>query len=125
LILKRVNCGNAHPANYRGSVITKVLQKIWNNIIRRKTENTLCENAKGHEYQEQYAHVQAGRSYAQAVRSNNEQAQGILLDEGTISQMLLKIMAKLDQQESLNRMILERVTKLENESHNGGEHSEC
>jgi hypothetical protein len=30
--------------------------------------------------------------------------------------MLLKIIAELDQQESLNQTILERVTKLENES---------
>jgi hypothetical protein len=60
-------------------------------------------------------HVQAGRSYAQAVRSNNEQAQDIL-EESTFSQMLLKIMGKLDQQEGLNRTILERVTKLENDS---------
>jgi hypothetical protein len=30
--------------------------------------------------------------------------------------MLLKIMAKLEQQESLNKTILERVTKLENDS---------
>jgi hypothetical protein len=83
--------------------------------VREKTENTLCENAKRQEHQVQYAHVQAGRSYTQAVSSINEQAQDTL-DDGTISQMLLKIMAKLDQQESLNRTILKRVTKLENES---------
>jgi hypothetical protein len=68
-------------------------------------ENTLCENAKRQERQAQYTHVQAGRSYAQAVSSNNEQAQDVL-EESTISHMLLKIMAKLDQQESLNRTIL-------------------
>jgi hypothetical protein len=62
-------------------------------------ENTLRENAKRQEHQAQCAHVQAGRSYAQAVRSNNGQAQDVL-DEGTISQMLLKVVAKLDQQES-------------------------
>jgi hypothetical protein len=55
----------------------------------------------------QYAHVQAGKSYAQAVRSNDGQQQNVL-EEGTISQ----IMGKLDQQESLKRIIPERVTKL-------------
>jgi hypothetical protein len=78
-------------------------------------ENTLCENARRQEHQAQYAHVQAGKSCVQAVRCNNAQAQDIS-EEGTISQMLLKIMAKLDQQESLNHTILERVTKVENES---------
>jgi short subunit fatty acids transporter len=68
----------------------------------------LCENAKSQERQ-------AGRSYAQAVSSNNEQAQDVL-EESTFSQTLLKIMTKLDQQEGLNRAILERVTKLENDS---------
>jgi hypothetical protein len=53
----------------------------------------LCENAKGQEHQVQYTHVQAGRSYMQAVRSNHEQAQNVL-EESTIRQMLLKIMAK-------------------------------
>jgi hypothetical protein len=60
-------------------------------------------------------HVQAGRCHAQAVRRNNEQAQNAL-QERTISQALLKIMVKLDQQESLNRTILDRVTKLEHDS---------
>jgi hypothetical protein len=75
----------------------------------------LYENAKRQEQQAQYIHVQAGRSYAQAVRSNNEQAQNAL-EESTISQMLMKITVKLDQQESLNRTILARVTKLEHEA---------
>jgi hypothetical protein len=39
---KCVNCGEAHPANYRGCVVAKELQKIQNSAIRRKTENTLC-----------------------------------------------------------------------------------
>jgi hypothetical protein len=60
-------------------------------------------------------HVQAGRSNAQAARSNNEEAQNIE-EESTISHMLLKIMAKLEQQESLNKTIVERVTELENDS---------
>jgi hypothetical protein len=75
-------------------VVAKELQKISNSTIRRrrrvcsvkiqKDRNTKCNT-----------HVQAGRSYAQAARSNNGQAQDIL-DEGTISQMLLKIMAEPD-----------------------------
>jgi hypothetical protein len=69
--------------------------------------NTLYENANRQEHQAQYAHVQAGRSYAQAQD---------VLDEGTISQMLLKIMANRDQMKNLNRIILERTTKLENDS---------
>jgi 16S rRNA C1402 (ribose-2'-O) methylase RsmI len=84
-------------ANYRGCVVAKELQKIQNSTIRRKTENTLHENAKRQEHQTQYTHVQAGRSYAQATRSNSEQAQNV--QECAISQMLLKIMAKLQQQE--------------------------
>jgi hypothetical protein len=75
----------------------------------------LCENAKREEWQAQYIHVQADRSSAQAVRSNNGQAQNAI-EEGSNSQLLLKIMAELDQQESLNRTILDRVTKLENDS---------
>jgi hypothetical protein len=51
----------------------------------------------------------------QAARSNTEQTQNVL-EENTNSQMLQKIMAKLEQQESLNRAILERVTRLENDS---------
>jgi hypothetical protein len=43
---KCVNCGEAYPANYRGRVIAKELQKIRNSTIRRKTENTLLETEK-------------------------------------------------------------------------------
>jgi hypothetical protein len=74
-------CGEAHPTNYGGCIVAKEQQKIRNNAIRGKTENMLCENAKR---QAQYALIQAGRSYAQKVRSNNEQAQDIL-QEDTIS----------------------------------------
>jgi hypothetical protein len=70
----------------------------------------LCENANIQEHQAQYTHSQAGRSYAQVVRSNSEQAENIL-EESAISQMLLKIMAKLDQQENLNWIILENNSK--------------
>jgi hypothetical protein len=45
-----------------------------------------------------------------AARSNSEEAQNIQ-EESTISQMLLKIMAKLEQQESLNQTILENDSK--------------
>jgi hypothetical protein len=74
----------------------------------------MCENAKRQECQVQCTHKQERRSYTQAI-SNNAQEQDVS-EEGTITQMLLKIMAKLDQQESLNHTILERVTKLENKS---------
>jgi hypothetical protein len=52
---------------------------------KRKTENTLCENAKRFEQQDQYIYVQTDRSYAQAGRINNEEAQNVEEDEGTIS----------------------------------------
>jgi hypothetical protein len=64
-------------AGNRGCVVAKELQKIRNSTIRRKIENTVHETAKQQEYQTQYTHVHAGRSYPQAARSNSEEAQNI------------------------------------------------
>lgn len=109
---KCVNCGEAHPANYRGCVVATELQKMRNNSNQKKTETKTSENITRQLQQVQYSQTQVGKTYGQIAGNTNVNVQE-LQEEMTVNQMLTKIIEKLDQQDSINKAILERVKILE------------
>lgn len=92
---KCANCGQAHPASYRGCDVAKEIQ------LRRERVNKKYTNAKSS--QEKWVLVnnaqrKSGQSYAQTVTNNVDRVK----DEPTLSQIM-----------NMLNTILNRVTKLE------------
>ena len=118
---KCINCNEAHPANYRGCMVAKELQKIRNDAIRKQQQNKKSTNVPNPKSSEEdnnkpktkpVENQATENTYAQKVK--NKETQAAQVGPDATSQMLQKIMAKLDQQEKTNKIILERLNKLEN-----------
>lgn len=119
---KCANCSEAHPANYRGCMVAKELQKIRNDVMRKQKLNMKCPNITKPKMQQENPtqksvakpKAKEEKTYAQIIKGKETK---IKKDEQTepdsTSQMLQKIMAKLEQQEKTNKMILNRINKLE------------
>lgn len=118
---KCANCNEAHPANYRGCIVAKELQKIRNDAVRKQRLFKISSNVPNPKTQDAKLFKKAvvfqstsGLSYAQVAKGKETKAKKAEQEEpDATSLMLQKIMAKLDQQVKSNKMILERLNKLE------------
>lgn len=98
---KCCNCGQNHPASYRGCQVAKDLQKLRNkNIAGRKSLTAANPILK-----KQLSRVESGKTFAE-VLSENKPAP---IKEDILSQIL----KKLDEQTSFNQLLLSRITNLE------------
>lgn len=91
---KCYNCGEAHPANYRGCLVAKELQKRRDNLYKDRTKSVPTRVNTSSE-------VVNNVSYAQVTKtsSNNEQMKTLKpnsMNESNITFMLHEIMKKLD-----------------------------
>ena len=108
---KCINCGEDHPANYRGCLVAKELQKLRNKNTQTKMPTHTSkmaqlkpENVKVHP-QTTYASVAKNPSTKQASQKDNSKL---------LNDPLLQILEKLNQQEVFNKQLEKRLTKLEN-----------
>ena len=110
-----VNCGDPHPANYRGCQIAKKLQEI-----RNKKETLKQYPVVPKKQQEpviivpQQPPKNMEMSYAQVTKRGTQQ----LNNSENISQLLQKIITRLDdleqKQNNNTKLIFQRISKLEN-----------
>ncbi|XP_076265214.1 uncharacterized protein LOC143199341 [Rhynchophorus ferrugineus] len=105
---KCANCNEAHPASYRGCVVAKTFQERRNKISQAKEQKTVTQNKQPKMYNE----VNDEMTYAQSI---NQTAQKETKKEDvTTNELLLKLIAKLDNQEKIIESFSERLLKLEN-----------
>lgn len=126
---KCYNCGEAHPASYRGCIVAKKLQKQRDDILRKQKKHIHSPNAPNpnsqseNPRQEQSANIKRNTllkqasletTYAQIIKSKQpDQNKEEQTKPDITSQTLQQILAKLEEQNKTNKMILERITKLE------------
>lgn len=101
-----VNCYENHPANYRGYIVAKTLQKRRNNSLRQKQkENISNQNNKSRiiaqkstqlNQKEIESRVDIEKTYAEAVKEK----------EG-FDEILKQILIKLEKQEQTKNAILD------------------
>lgn len=101
------NCGEAHPANYRGCLVAKELQSRRKNLVKDKiTQNTqqprqFISREKTNEL-----------SYAQATEmKQNRQINQQVTEEQTMIQMLQNILSRLERLEARNTGAVPRNNK--------------
>lgn len=125
---KCANCGEAHPANYRGCVIAKELQKRREKTLQERNRNNqrkttaqqtaaLVKNSQNFPTLPNAGPVPqqntAGNSYAQKTKNKSQQGMKEEINLDAINKTLQAILGKLDKQENSITSILNRVTKLE------------
>lgn len=122
---KCVHCGDEHPANYRGCIVAKELQKLRNNKIAYKSQNanpTSIAESRTPEAQEnrsaKRSTLQNGKTFANAVVGEGERDnQNNDLTNNT-KVILEKILSKLDRLTEFNRHIENRLSLLEDTAAN-------
>lgn len=87
---KCVNCNEAHPANYRGCTVAKVLQKRRDDTIKNRK---LSSQPKIHTTNVR----KEGVSYAQIVENRRENTTPAQTPEPSMAQMMQTMMNMLDQ----------------------------
>lgn len=93
---KCVNCGEAHPANYRGCMVAKELQSIKNNRHRKSEhERPQEEEIKKRPILNKIAASRQQRTYADIVTSTSK-PQKEANEEGTL-QLILKKLTRLEE----------------------------
>lgn len=125
---KCTNCGEAHPANYRGCIIAKELQKRRDKTLQERNRNNqrttaaqqtaaLARNPQNFPTLPNAGPAPqqstAGNSYAQKVQNKSQQGLKEEINLNAINKTLQAILGKLDKQENSITSILNRVTKLE------------
>lgn len=124
---KCVNCGENHPANYRGCYVAKELQKLKNQKnkkLKQKSTITTIVQATNNKITDKATNnkkTQNKSSYASVVASEpvQQSLKGGLNKEGTkeelsINQSLQHILKIVSNLENSWKVIDERVKKLEN-----------
>lgn len=126
---KCANCGEAHPANYRGCVVAKELQKRREKTLQENKRNNLkTTNAQEmtsiQKTQQNFPTLSeaslsvqnssASTSYVQVAKGKIQQAKKEQTHLDAINKTLQAILGKLENQEDSIKSILTRVTKLEN-----------
>lgn len=112
---KCVNCQGAHPANYRGCEVAKELQKRRNMLMKPLKEKqqlatkTRSVNEKEPGFnKESKLSTSEQKTYAQITSNGNEEN-----DNSFNAKMLNLILGRLDEQSTMNKMIFDRLNKLE------------
>lgn len=113
-----VNCGEKHPASYRGCAVAKAMQKQ-----RRKQPNDKNEKDKKNTSQEVKTQApppkpNTGRGYARAVKGANNGPQNVNIESSTSldqNMYLALILSKLDQQSQEINWLKEKIQKLEHD----------
>ena len=129
---KCANCGEKHPANYRGCMVAKELQKMRKkSIAHSDRKNTMVNQQvpKNPQIQQKTGTTvhsnRTSMSYADITRKGNASGTSANND------ILLKILSKLEDQEYFYKQLEERLEKLEinnnrakknNSSNNGKVH---
>lgn len=99
------NCGERHPANYRGCVVAKELQKRRDQIIKTKKEQPRSFVSK--------TRVD-GISYNQVVQGNAQASQQQQQPEQqSILQMMQNLLAKVEEQNKTMNQLSERLMRIE------------
>ena len=100
---KCVNCGEDHPANYRGCLVAKELQKL-----RKKQTKRQINTNKSVQAPPPSIKVDPGISYAKITAKNPKKA-----DDTTTQDVLSQILQQLKKQEQFNNELEKRLSKLE------------
>ena len=115
---KCVNCGETHPASYRGCIVAKELQKLSK---RKNTQNinepfkikqSSNNNTKVAKTQKIISQaVTSDKSFAQIAKTANNKEK---TEKSAENDILLKILDKLDKQVVFNKELEKRLFNLEN-----------
>lgn len=110
---KCVNCGENHPANYRGCEVAKKMQKIKNEAIKGRQQKYAYKRVIN-----QDPYVKEDKSYAQASGAKSTTTQPKA--PSSVEDMLAQLIARFDQQEQLIknqgemiRSLSDRITNIE------------
>lgn len=98
------NCAETHPANYRGCLVAKGLQKR-RNLINRDKKAQSAQQSREFISRKKNSEL----SYAQAAK--NEQGQQNLTEQQTMLQMLQNITSRLERLEHINTGAVPRYNK--------------
>ena len=126
---KCVNCGENHPANYRGCEVAKEIQQMRNgkanNSEKKKPEVGPVQKQQAKPIQKRaevskpIPSFQAGNSYARVLQGVQPRP-----DDSFVTTMLQQVMSSLEQfqkkQDKFNSAVLERLNRLENSNRMAG-----
>lgn len=117
---KCANCGDAHPASYRGCEVAKRLQKIRNEATKKnqsKTKENKQENKPHFRLDPKSFPALPPKPVPEAEKEDSHK------EEMTTNQILQKLMSKIEKQEEkyelqekMLKVISERLLKLEKKS---------
>ena len=111
---KCVNCGDEHPANYRGCLVAKELQKLRNKASVKEfpktaqQSNTVPKIAKTFTEVNSVPKNASSKTYAQVTKETKSKQHSADNNDA-----LSKILAKLQKQELFNKQLEKRLAKLE------------
>lgn len=112
---KCINCGEKHPANYRGCEVANKLQKMRNNSLKNKKQKGTTKNSPNVN-----SRVEEGRSYSQAAGARAAPSQPKEETSPTINDLLAQLIVRLDQQEQLlinqenaTKLLADRIKNIE------------
>ena len=111
---KCVNCGEPHPASYRGCIVAKELQKMRNEKEMVKDKRIESKNPREEVIQPiNRRQHSSGLQYSEVVKTGTQINNG----SDRYSQMLQKILDRMDEQEQKQDKvigsIIQRLTKVE------------
>lgn len=97
--LKYANCGENHPANYRGCEVAKKLQTMRNEALKKRINNNMQPIKEIG-----FADVVQGKTFSQAVQGTNAMDNKLLnndkmQDNNNVTSSLAKLVEKLDNLE--------------------------
>lgn len=113
---KCINCGGSHPANYRGCEVAKELQKRRKQVMKPRKQKAQLSNKeklcskKTEEGMESKLTTSSSRTFAQVAMIDNK------INKDTDHEKLgtfVLILRKLDEQIATNKMLFDRLNKLE------------
>lgn len=108
--LKCANCGEAHPASYRGCEVAKRIQKI------RNEANPTNQNKPKESKIVNKPPCRWDPKVFPALPKTKEKEDNSQKEEVSTNQLLQSLMSKLEQQDKMLKIISERLTKLEGNS---------
>ena len=111
---KCVNCGDEHPANYRGCLVAKELQKLRNKASVKEFPKTAQQSNTVPKIAKTFTEVNSvpknafSKTYAQVTKETKSKQHSADNNDA-----LSKILAKLEKQELFNKQLEKRLSKLE------------
>jgi hypothetical protein len=114
---KCVNCGNGHPANYRGCIVAKELQEIRYKKINSQKHNHNFNDVENNKLKNKNVPTNPttinstrGKSYAEVIKSPNKPNSA----KEDLGETLKLILHKITGLEENFKDVSNRLTKLEN-----------